>query len=239
MNKIDTNKKILAIIPARSGSKGLKDKNIKDLLGKPLIAYTIEAAHKADVFDRIVVSTDSEKYAQISRQYGADVPFLRSVENSTDKAGSWDVVKEVLENLKKDFNEKYDIVVLLQPTSPLRTSENIKEAVELFLNKSADSVIAVAQTEHPMFWCNTIDKDYSMKDFIKKEFNKSRQELPTSYCINGSIYIVKTELLNNLNSLNLYGEKSYGYIMERVNSVDIDSELDFLYVKTILENNHI
>ena len=124
-------KKIIAVIPARSGSKGLKDKNIKKLNGKPLIAYTIDAAKNANIFDKIIVSTDSEKYAEISREYGAQVPFLRSGKNSSDGANSWDVVKEVLMKL----DEKYDIIVLLQPTSPLRTSENILESLKLFFKK--------------------------------------------------------------------------------------------------------
>jgi CMP-N,N'-diacetyllegionaminic acid synthase len=149
------NKKIIAIIPARSGSKGLKDKNIKELKGKPLIAYTIEAAKKSEIFDRIIVSTDSEKYAEISKKYEAEVPFLRSNENSGDKAGSWEVVKEVLSKL----DEKYDIVILLQPTSPLRTSQNIKEAIDLFFEKNADTLFSVCETSHPAFWCNTLNEN--------------------------------------------------------------------------------
>ena len=231
------NKKILGVITARSGSKGLKDKNIKELMNKPLIAYTIEAANKSGVFDRVIVSTDSEKYAQISKKWGADVPFLRSAENSTDTAGSWDVIKEVLDKLKSEYSEEYDIVILLQPTSPLRTANNIKEGVDLFIQKDADSVVGVTETDHPMFWCNTINEDLSIKDFIKKEYNINRQQLPKSYTVNGALYIVKRNILNDLKNLNIYGEKSYAYIMNRLNSIDIDGELDFLYVKTILENN--
>lgn len=224
-------KKIIAIIPARSGSKGLKDKNIKELNGKPLISYTIEAANESRIFDKVFVSTDSEKYAEISRKYGADVPFLRSAENSTDKAGSWEVVKEVLSKL----DEKYDIVILLQPTSPLRNAQNIKEAIDLFFEKNADSVISVTETDHPIFWCNTLNENLSLKNFIKKEYNKNRQALPKSYTVNGAIYIVKTEFLNDLSKFNLYGDKSFAYIMERINSVDIDGELDFIYVQAILK----
>ena len=226
------NKKIIAIIPARSGSKGLKDKNIKELNGKPLIAYTIEAALESKVFDKVFVSTDSEKYAEISRKYGADVPFLRSAENSTDRAGTWEVVKEVLAKLE----EKYDIVILLQPTSPLRTAQNIKEATDLFFEKNADSIVSVTETDHPIFWCNTLDENLSLKDFVKKEFNKNRQDLPKSYTLNGAIYIIKENLFEDLSKLNLYGDNSYAYIMERENSVDVDGELDFLYIKTIIEN---
>lgn len=221
------NKKIIAIIPARSGSKGLKDKNIKDLNGKPLIAYTIEAAKRSNVFDEIIVSTDSEKYAEVSKKYGANVPFLRSKENSNDTAGSWDVVREVLSKL----DEKFDIIVLLQPTSPLRTESNIKEALKLFFDKDADTVCSVCETQHPMYWCNTLDESFSMKDFVRKEYRKRRQELPKSYTLNGAIYICKTDLLDDLN---FYSNKSFAYIMSKDSSIDIDSELDFIMAETVL-----
>ena len=224
------NKKIIAIIPARSGSKGLKDKNIKELNRKPLIAYTIEAAKKANIFDEIFVSTDSEKYAEISRQYGASVPFLRSSENSDDKAGSWDVVREVLNKL----DEQFDIVVLLQPTSPLRKSDDIKGAIELFFKKNADTVVSVCETPHPLFWCNTLNKDCSMKNFIEKEYQKPRQQLPKSYTLNGAIYICKVE---NIDNLDFYCDKSYAYIMSKENSIDIDSEIDFKFAELYLANS--
>ena len=226
------NKKIIAVIPARSGSKGLKDKNIKSLKGKPLIAYTIEAAKESGIFDRIIVSTDSEKYAKISRQYGAEVPFLRSEENSSDKAGSWDVVKEVLSKL----NEKYEIVVLLQPTSPLRSSVHIKEAIDLFFEKEADTVCSVCETSHPVFWCNTLDSAQSMKNFIKKEYRKRRQDLPKTYTLNGAIYICK---IKNLNNPNFYSNKSFAYVMSREISVDIDSDLDFKIAEIILSDKKL
>lgn len=221
--------KIIAIIPARSGSKGLKDKNIKDLNGKPLIAYTIEAAKQSRVFDSVFVSTDSEKYAQIAREYGAQVPFLRSSENSGDKAGSWDVVREVLAKL----NEKFDIVVLLQPTSPLRTAQHIRDAVDLFFEKDADTVCSVCETPHPMFWCNTLNEDLSMMDFIKKEYQKRRQELPKSYTLNGAIYICKTKYIDNLD---FYSNKSFAYVMNKNSSIDIDENLDFQLCELIIKN---
>ena len=225
------NKKIIAIIPARSGSKGLKDKNIKDLNGKPLIAYTIEAAKQSGVFDTIVVSTDSEKYAQISKEYGAEVPFLRSCENSGDKASSWDVLKEVLSKLDK----KYDIVILLQPTSPLRTAENIREALDLFFAKNATSVTSVCETNHPAFWCNTLDESLSLEDFIKEEYRLPRQQLPKTYTYNGAIYIMKA---NNVINSNITTENSFAYIMDSKNSVDIDEELDFLLAESIIKQKN-
>ena len=124
-------KRIIAIIPARSGSKGLRDKNIRNLNGKPMLAYTVEAALKTGFFDRVFVSTDSPEYANIAKNFGAYVPFLRSAENSSDTAGSIGVVREVLCRLE----EKFDIFVLLQPTSPMRTAEDIKGAMSLFFEK--------------------------------------------------------------------------------------------------------
>lgn len=221
------NHKIIAIIPARSGSKGLKDKNIKELNGKPLIAYTIEAAEQSGIFDTILVSTDSEKYAQISKEYGAEVPFLRSNENSGDVAGSWDVVREVLSKL----DEKYDIVVLLQPTSPLRTADDIVNAINLFFEKEADTLFSVCETSHPAFWCNTLGEDLSAKDFIKKEYQKPRQQLPKTYTLNGAMYILK---INKIDSIDFYSDKSFAYIMKKENSVDIDDELDFVLAQNYL-----
>ncbi len=220
-------KKIIAIIPARSGSKGLKDKNIKPLNGKPLIAYTIDAAKKSNVFDSVFVSTDSELYANIAKNHGANVPFLRDAKNAKDNSSSWDVVKEVLNKLE----EKFDIAVLLQPTSPFRTSEDIKAALDLFFSKNASSLFSVSETSHSMFWCNTLNENFSAKDFIKKEYQVPRQQLPTTYTINGAIYIVKTSDIDNLN---LYGNNSYAYIMDKMSSIDIDCELDFKWAEFIL-----
>lgn len=221
--------KIIAIIPARSGSKGLRDKNIKELNGKPLVAYTIEAAINAKVFDEIIVSTDSEKYAEISRKFGASVPFLRSSKTSTDTAGSWDVVEEALKKLDK----KYDIVVLLQPTSPFRTPQNIKEAIDLFFEKDADSVVSVTEFNHPIAYVNTLDENLCLNGFIKKEDqNKRRQDFEQNYMLNGAIYIVKSELINK--NINLFTANSFAYIMKNENSIDIDTELDFIIAKSIL-----
>ena len=144
--------KNLAIIPARSGSKGLPDKNIKNLCGKPLIAHTIAAANDSGCFDEVMVSTDSEKYAGIARQWGASVPFLRSEATSTDQASSWDMVEEVLCNYEK-AGRYFDTFCLLQPTSPLRTSEDIRGAYRLFEDKASFAVVSVCEAEHSPLWC--------------------------------------------------------------------------------------
>jgi len=225
-------KKIIAIIPARSGSKGLPDKNIKDLKGKPLIAYTIEAAVKSKCFNKVFVSTDSEEYAKISKDFGAEVPFLRSNENSNDTAGSWIVCEEVLNKLEEEF----DMVVLLQPTSPLRNAQHIQEAIDLFFLKNAEVVVSVTSLPHPIEWCNQLPSDNSLKNFIPTKIRtKRRQDLPKSYTMNGAIYIIKSELIKP--DLNLCGENSYAYIMEEAQSVDIDSEFDFLKAQMLLNTS--
>lgn len=223
-------KRIIAIIPARSGSKGLPDKNIKELNGKPLVAYSIEAAIKSNVFDYIIVSTNSEKYAQISKKFGAHVPFLRSSENSTDTASPWNVCIEVLNSLK----EKFDIVVLLQPTSPLRTSKNIKEALDLFFEKNADVVTSVTKVPHPLEWYNHLPESQSLYNFEKHENkNKRRQDFKPAYKMNGAIYIFKSGLLET--DFDLCCKNSYAYIMDEEKSVDIDSELDFITTESIIK----
>ena len=138
--------KNIAIIPARSGSKGLKDKNIRLLNGKPLLAYTIEAALKSKCYDTVMVSTDSKKYAKIAMEYGAEVPFLRGDENSKDNASPWEVVKEVL--LKyKELGKEFDTFTLLQPTSPLRNAKDIKNAYAELKEKNANAVVSMCELD--------------------------------------------------------------------------------------------
>lgn len=177
------NKKFLAIIPARGGSKGLPGKNIKNLNGKPLIAYSIEAAIEANIFDKIIVSTDSEEIAKIALKYGAEVPFLRPRELATDNANSMDALFHAIEFLKEQ-GEIYDYIMKLQPTSPLRTKKEILESVELLFEKSAESIISVSECQHYPLWANTLNEEKAMNNFIKEEIkHKNRQELPKYYKI--------------------------------------------------------
>ncbi|MGB4660450.1 MAG: acylneuraminate cytidylyltransferase family protein [Mobilitalea sp.] len=223
----------LALIPARSGSKGLINKNIKLLQGKPLIAYSIEAARESGVFDEIYVSTDSQEYAEIALQYGAKVPFLRNPDTSTDTATSWDVVKEALDRYEKQ-GIKFDMVTLLQPTTPLRTADDICSAYELFLKEQAKAVVSVCEMDHSPLWCSVLPQDHSLVNFIPKEVMETpRQELPTYYRINGGIYMVRTDYI--LRTTNLYEAGCYAYVMEKKNSVDIDDEFDFKMAEAILE----
>ena len=223
--------KIAAIIPARSGSKGLKDKNIKPLCGVPLLAHTVRAARESGAFDAVILSTDSPKYAEIGREYGAEVPFLRSAGTSTDGASSWSVVAETLSKLET----RYDIVALLQPTSPLRTAENIREAFGLFFEKRAEAVVGLSEFPHSLKWINTLPENLSTRGFVNSEYaNKPRQKIEKYYTINGAMYIVWTKFVEP--KLDLFSLDSYAYIMPAEESVDIDTEIDFALAETILKN---
>lgn len=224
--------KILAIIPARSGSKGLKDKNIKDLNGKPLIAHTIEVAKKSNLFSDIIVSTDSERYAEISRKYGAIVPFLRSEELSSDTASSTDVILDVLKKME-DLGKKYDSFILLQPTSPLRTIEDLQGAYKLYKEKRANAVISVCEMEHSPLWSNTLPENLSLDNFLKKENDDNRQKLPIYYRLNGAIYISNVKYFTKYNDF--YYKNSYAYIMSKRNSIDIDDEFDFKIAEILMQ----
>lgn len=229
--------KNIAIIPARSGSKGLKDKNIKLLNGKPLIAYSIEAAIESGCFDTIMVSTDSQEYADIAIKYGAEVPFLRSEKTSSDTASTRDCIIEVLDKYKK-MGKDFERLMILQPTSPLRTAKNIIEAEKVYENKKAKSVVSICEMDHSPLWSNTIGEDLSLDMFIKSDDDARRQELSTYYRINGAIYLHDVE--HYLLKEDYFDETSFAYIMEKAESVDIDDKLDFIVAKALLdmrENN--
>lgn len=216
--------KNIAIIPARSGSKGLKDKNILNLCGKPLLAYSIEAALQSNCFDEVMVSTDSQKYAEIARKYGASVPFLRGEATSTDSASSWNVVDEVLSGYMK-VGEEFDTFCLLQPTSPLRTAEDIVEAYRLYNEKSSFAVVSVCEAEHSPLWCGRLPDSGEMDGFINTESMKQRQASGKFYRLNGAIYIVNIPRFRA--ETYLYQKGSFAYIMPQIRSIDIDTEIDF------------
>lgn len=223
--------KHIAVIPARSGSKGLKDKNIKLLNGKPLMAYTIEAALQSGMFDCVHVSTDSAAYAEIAKSFGADVPFLREPELAGDHASTWDTLRAANRRYEK-LGKTFDTVTLLQPTSPLRDRNDICQAFRIFEEKQADSVISVCEVDHSPDLCNTLGEADSMHGFIDVNTVGRRQDLKTCYRLNGAIYIQKTELL--MEHRDLYGEKSYAYIMDKMHSVDIDDAFDFLLAEMVM-----
>lgn len=227
--------KNIAIIPARSGSKGLPNKNIKNLNGIPLLAYSIKAAEESGQFEEIMVSTDSEEYANIARQYGAQVPFLRSEKTSGDAASSWDMVAEVLEKYNK-LHRTFDTIALLQPTSPLRTANDIVLGYELLNNKKAKSVISVCEMDHSPLYSNVLPIDHNMQGFIPKEIrNKPRQAFETYYRINGALYILSAEKMHTIDTL--YDDNCYAYVMDRERSIDIDTSFDFMMADLMMNHD--
>lgn len=227
------NKTFLAVIPARGGSKRLPMKNLLNLLGKPLIVWSIESAINSKYLDKVVVSTDDLKIADISKKAGAIVPFIRPSELATDTASTIDVILHLLNFIELN-KENYDYIVLLQPTSPLRNSSDIDNAIMFCIEKDADSIISVCETVHSPLWANTLPSDLSMRDFLKPDIvNKRSQDLPIYYRLNGAIYIVKTELIKKEKTF-FTQSNSYAFIMPKERSIDIDTELDFLIAETII-----
>lgn len=221
--------KRIAIIPARSGSKGLKDKNIIDLCGKPLIAYSIEAALETSLFDHVIVSTDSEHYAEIAQHYGAEV-MMRGEALSNDKATTFMVLEDILKNR---LQESIDYFVLLQPTSPLRTSKHITEAIEKFESKIEhfDFLVSMKEAEHAKVLVNPIDDDESLK-YFDTDFSNYRRQGYKDYSPNGAIFIAKPD--SYLEQKHFFGAKALSYIMSAEDSVDIDGALDLVVAKAII-----
>lgn len=225
-------KRVLCLIPARGGSKGLPKKSILKLKNKPLIAWTIESARAVKFFDKIVVSTDDPAIAAVAKKYGGGVPFLRPKALATDKCPMDKVIIHAIDYFAKQGMD-FDLLVLLQPTSPLRQARDIKQALNLLVSKKAQAVVSVTQTEHSIYWANTLPKDNCMKHFIKPKFiNKNRQELPVFYRINGAVYAAYTDFLKRKKSF--FGNRTFAYIMPRSRSVDIDTREDFKYAEFLL-----
>lgn len=223
--------KNLAVVPARSGSKGLRDKNIKEINGKPLLAYSIQAAIESKLFDTIYVSTDSQNYARAAMEYGGEVPFLRPDELASDTASSWDAVCCALKQYQ-EIGKTFDTVTILQPTSPLRNKEDIQGGFQLFQEKKAKAVVSVSEVEHSPLWSNTLPESKRMDSFIKPEADKRRQDLEIYYRINGALYIVDVNKI--LQTDQIYDQDCYAYIMKQEHSIDIDTELDFEIAKMML-----
>lgn len=226
----------IAIITARSGSKGLKDKNIKRLNGIPLLAYSINAANESSVFSEVMVSTDSEHYAKISRDLGASVPFLRSEMTSSDNAGSWDVVKEVLLNYKNK-GILFDTVCLLQPTSPLRTAVDIKKGYSQLIENDADSITSVCEVDHNPLWTMVLPDDNSLSEYRKKSKDLPRQQLDKYYRVNGALYIRKIKYIGS--DIIICNDNEYAYVMDRRFSIDIDTQEDFDLAEFYMKRNKL
>lgn len=221
------NKKILAIIPARGGSKRLPKKNIKQINGRPLIEWSIIASNNSKYIDEVVVSTDSLEIAEISKKAGATVPFIRPNYLASDHSSTFDALEHCIKFYENELNKVFDIIVLLQPTSPLRTANHIDEALLFMDDKKAKSIISVCETEHPPEWSNTLPSDLSMDNFLSKKVLTTRsQDFPQSYRLNGAIYICKTKELLKQKTF-FIDHDIYAYPMQKQTSIDIDTIDDF------------
>ncbi|MCK4623382.1 MAG: acylneuraminate cytidylyltransferase family protein [Desulfuromonadales bacterium] len=226
------NKKILAIIPARAGSKGLPGKNTRRLGDKPLIAWSIEAAKASRYIDGLIVSTDDKHIAQVAEAYGIPVPSLRPRELATDRAQITNTLLHVIDELNRD-GEHFDLLLLLQPTSPLRTASDIDTAIELREAKNAQAIVSVCETDHHPWLSNTLPEDDNMGSFIRPEISScNRQDFPSYYRLNGAIYLVEIPFFQENHTF--YGPRTYAYRMPAERSIDIDHPSDFLLAQLLL-----
>jgi len=217
MNQIN----ILAIIPARKGSKGIKDKNIYMFNSKPLMFWTFQAAQKSKFLDKVIFSSDSEKYISIAKKNGIDAPFLRPDSISADMTSSAEVVIHAIDWVEKNLKLIPTYILYLQPTSPLRTSKDIDNSIILAKKNNADSVISVNQTDkHPYFFKELNSKGKISHYMPMRNPTPRRQELDKYYVLNGAIFLVKTKLIRQGD---WYGKNSFAYVMPKNRSIDIDS----------------
>lgn len=221
---------ILVVIPARGGSKGLPGKNIKDLCGKPLIAYSIDVARAIVADENICVSTDDQQIIDVVEKYGLHIPFVRPAKFATDMATTNDVLQHAVDFYEKR-GKQFDLLLLLQPTSPLRTVEEVKEAMKLYRD-DIDMVVSVAKSHAPAVLCNDNEEG-----FVELIFNKTaggRQALQTFYEFNGAIYVINIKALKE-KGLGRF-DKRIKYVMPKENSLDIDDIYDFMLIESILKN---
>lgn len=214
-------KGVLGLITARGGSKGLPRKNLLPVGGKPLIGWTIEAALKSGVIDRLVLSSDDDEIIQVAKACGCDVPFSRPVGLANDTASSIDVVLHALGQLPG-----YEYLVLLQPTSPLRTAADIDAAFKLLKSTGAPSCVSVCEAEQSPYWMFRIKDGGKVERLLSEEGSASRrQDLPPICVLNGAIYIARVDWLQQ--SKNFLGEGCVAYVMSKEHSLDIDNADDF------------
>ena len=232
----DNKHEILAIIPARGGSKGVPRKNIKILAGRPLIAWTIETALKTSCINRVIVSTDDEEIARISNHHGVDVPFMRPKQFAGDTTSDMSVYQHALQWLDENEHYRPDIVVWLRPTSPLRSCADIEAAVKKLINTNADWVRSICPVEHHPYWmfrCGDNDKLSSFVEGIKLENYFQRQLLPQAYRLNGAVDVAWRTTITKKKLL--YSGDVRGYKMDIERSVDMDGELDFALAEILMQ----
>lgn len=222
-------KKILAVIPARGGSKGIPHKNIIDLCGRPLISYTIEAALRSKYIDYVMVSTDDDEIAKVSKEFGAEIPFLRPAELATDTSKTIESVMYTIRMLQ-DRGKSFDTVVLLQPTQPLRTSKDIDGAIEKYDECGNAALASVSEVDDHPILIRAIKND-QLLSLLNTPSTCRRQDMPAFYRVNGCIYINEVSEINKDTSFN---DNTIPYIMDKSHSVDIDEVLDLVIAEYYL-----
>ncbi len=229
-NKRLVGKSAVALITARGGSKGLPRKNVLFAGGKPLVAWTVEAAISAECVCRVVLSSDDDEIMAAARSAGCEVPFCRPTELASDMATSIDVVLHALEHLPG-----FDYVILLQPTSPLRTATDIDDAFALMLESDAPSCVSVCEADQSPFWMYRVDGNNKLQRLLPEmERITRRQDLPPTYVLNGAIYIARIDWLRANNKL--VGKETVGYVMPKERSLDIDTAEDFAIFRSRIED---
>jgi len=231
--------KVLCTICARGGSKGVKNKNIKEINGKPLIAYTIEQAKESGLFEHIVLSTDSEAIANIVKEYGAEVFFKRSAKMASDTAGKLDVIRDAFVRSEEHYNTTFDYLIDLDATAPLRNVEDVRNSFKQFIANNNDNLItAMPSRRSPYF--NLIEQNREGKVYLSKTLDSvivRRQDAPKSYDMNASIYIWKRDVI--LNEKSIFLEKTGLYVMPEERSIDIDTPLDYKFVEFLMKENNV
>ncbi|TLD41229.1 MAG: N-Acetylneuraminate cytidylyltransferase [Candidatus Jettenia ecosi] len=225
---------MIAIVPARGGSKGLPGKNIKELLGKPMIASAIEEGLRSRYLSEVIVSTDDKEIAEVAVRYGAKCPFMRPVELATDKSLAMDTYTYTIERLNKEFGYNIREFVVLQPTSPLRIAEDIDNTIEIFKTHDADSAVSFTKEHHPISWHKFLDENNKITPLFEEKV-QNRQEIRPTYYPNGAVYVFK---LSVVKSGRYYTENSYAYVMPADRSVDVDTIDDFEYAEFLLRKRY-
>ncbi len=226
---------ILGIIAARGGSKAIPRKNLALLANKPLIAWTVEVAIQSDSLDRLVISTDDPEIAEVGKKLGAEVPFLRPGELATDTATSMDVILHAIRWFDENESYRPDYILLLQPTSPLRTVTDIHRSIELVLAKRADSVVSVCETRQHPLWMKGINEDGKLLDlYPQSAVPTRRQDLPPVFALNGAIYLALRTFL--LSERTFISDHTYAHVMPENRSLDVDTPWDLHLADLILRD---
>ncbi|MBT5491290.1 acylneuraminate cytidylyltransferase family protein [bacterium] len=227
-------KTFLAIIPARGGSKRLPRKNVLNLKGKSLIGWSIEAASKSKYIDEVMVTTDDKEIAEISNFFGANVPFIRPDYLSNDFSERSEVIKHAIDFYKNELEKKFDYLIFLQPTSPLRDEIDIDKSIEYMFDKNGDAVVSVCEVEHPVHWSGKLPEDKNMSKFLDNAVVQLRsQDLEKYYRLNGAIYICNVQKFLEEGCMFLK-EDIFAFEMTQEKSVDIDTKLDFKIAEVLM-----